>query len=219
MAEERLTMQALIEHDRVQPTLKAVRGSETNSSAVKENTSTKSGETLTKRRRNPSTSDTRSQRSAATTSKGINFFRIVAATKAWHRLAKQRAAKRSPKVAQTYENTYRLEPAEGKHFSPQKVEIAIKSVIDNHPGLEKYNHVRSKVLVQDLTERINERVKEMNFPRYKLVCNVLIMERKDQGVFVTSRCMWNHHTDNFASYTYKNSNLIVVASVHGVYFE
>ena len=37
MANEKLTMQALIEHDRVQPTLKAPKGSGTsNSSAVKE---------------------------------------------------------------------------------------------------------------------------------------------------------------------------------------
>lgn len=150
---------------------------------------------------------------------GINFFKIVAATKAWHRLAKQRAAKRSPKPTPKCENTYRLEPAEGKHFSPQIVEVAMKGVIDNHPGLEQYNSVRSKVLVKDLTERINERVKDLDFPRYKMVCNVIMMERKEQGVNIASRCIWNHQTDNFASYTYKNAAVIVVAYVHGVYFE
>jgi hypothetical protein len=72
-----------------------------------------------------------------------------------HRLAKQRAAKRSPKPIPKCENTYRLEPAEGNHFSPQKVEVAMKGVIDNHPGLEQYNSVRSKVLVKDLTFILN----------------------------------------------------------------
>lgn len=223
MANEKLTMQALIEHDRVQPKLKASKGPGTsNSSAIKENASLKNGDVVQKRRRNQSTSsDTRSQKSVTVppARTGINFFRIVAATKAWHRLAKQRAAKRSPKPTPKCENTYRLEPAEGKHFSPQKVEVVMKGVIDNHPGLEQYNSVGSKLLVKDLTERINDRVKDLDFPRYKIVCNVIIMERKDQGANIVSRCIWNHQTDNFASYTYKNAAVIVVAYVHGVYFE
>lgn len=176
---------------------------------------------LPRRKRNPSSSDSKSQKSVsiAPNRPGINFFRIVAATKAWHRLAKQRAAKRSPKLTPKYENTYRLEPEEGKHFSPDKVELVMKNVIEDHPGLAQYNHIRSKILARDLTERIKEKVKELNFPRYKLVSNVIIMERKDQGVNIASRSVWNQQTDNFASYTYKNSDVIVVAYVHGVYFE
>lgn len=220
MANEKLTMQALIEHDRVQPKLKAT-GTSNSSTVIKENASINSGDAVSKRRRHPSSSDTKSQKSVslAPPKTGINFFRIVAATKAWQRLAKQRAAKRSPKLTPKCENTYRLEPAEGKHFSPQKVEVVMKNVIENHPGLDQYNHIRSKLLVRDLSEKINEKVKELDFPRYKLVCNVIIMEKKDQGVNVASRCIWNQQTDNFASYTYKNGAAIVVAYVHGVYLE
>lgn len=222
MANDKLTMQALIEHDRVQPKFKAPKGPGTStSSAAKENVSVKSGDVAPRRKRLTSSSDTKSQKSVsiAPTRPGINFFRIVAATKAWHRLAKQRAAKRSPKLTPKLENTYKLEPDEGKHFSPNKVELVLKGVIENHPGLAQYNPIRCKILARDLTERINERVKELEFPRYKLVTNVIIMERKDQGVNIASRCIWNQQTDNFASYTYKNSAVIVVAYVHGVYFE
>ena len=44
----------------------------------------------------------------------------------------------------------------------------------------------------------------MGFPRYKFVCTVTIGEHKSQGIKVTSRCLWDMKTDNFASATFKN---------------
>jgi hypothetical protein len=74
-------------------------------------------------------------------------------------------------------------------------------------------------MTTDLVTAIKARTKTCNFLRYKLVCNVLIMENKGQGSQVVSRGLLNTDTDSFATYTYRNSSLIAVAHVHGLYFE
>ena len=58
---------------------------------------------------------------------------------------------------------------------------------------------------EDICETIKKRVKEECFiPRYKLVCQVVLGEMKDQGVRVTSRCLWDPDSDNYASAYFKN---------------
>ena len=58
---------------------------------------------------------------------------------------------------------------------------------------------------EDVCETIKKRVKEECYlPRHKLVCQVVLGEMKDQGVRVTSRCLWDPDSDNYASAYYKN---------------
>lgn len=151
---------------------------------------------------------------------GMSFFRIVAATRAWQRLAKKSKASSQPqKPVVRLENTYRLEPVSGTEFSPEKVENVIRDVLDSRLNAVTYHPARSKTLATDLSTVIKGRVKMLDFKRYKIVCNVIVMENKDQGVQVASRCIWNSSTDNFATYTYRNSSVIAIAYVHGAYFE
>ncbi|XP_060063655.1 dynein light chain Tctex-type 5-B-like [Ylistrum balloti] len=213
--EKQLTMQALMDHDRVQPKFKAPKGPATHTSSTKEKK--EDGE-----ERRPRLTSTSESQKSVTTSKpsGMNFFKLVAATRAWQRLAKKRAAQNAvSKPAIQYENTYRLEPADGAKFVPSKVENIIKDILEARLRDFKYRAMFVKNLTTDLSNVINQRVKALGFPRYKFVCNVVIMENKDQGVEVASRCVWNPSTDNFATYTYRNATTIATAHVYGVYFE
>jgi hypothetical protein len=45
---------------------------------------------------------------------------------------------------------------------------------------------------------------ELKFDRYKLVVQVVIGENKGQSVRVSSRCLWDTDTDNYASFSFKN---------------
>jgi hypothetical protein len=155
-------------------------------------------------------------------SSGMSFFRLVAATRAWQRLAKNRRARHqqeADKPTVQYENTYRTEPVPGKEFIPERVESMLKEILEARLKHVQYSHEECRTLTTDLASIIKGKVKVMNFPRYKIVCNMVIMENTHQGVELATRCLWNASTDTFASYTYRNSSLIAVAYVHGIYLD
>jgi hypothetical protein len=55
--------------------------------------------------------------------------------------------------------------------------------------------------------------------RYKLISIVTIGEKKDQGVRVGSRCVWDKDRDNFASAMFENTHIYAVGMVYAVYYE
>lgn len=147
----------------------------------------------------------------------LSIFRLVAATRTWQRLARKNRESVSAPVK--YENTYQLEPDEKSKFSPSRVEAILKDVLESRLKNVRYNHDQCCRISTDLATIIKSRTKTCGFRRYKLVCNVLIMENKGQGSHVASRGLFNTETDSFAAYTYRNATLIAVAHVYGIYFE
>ena len=71
----------------------------------------------------------------------------------------------------------------------------------------------------ELASAIKSCAKAVELRRYKLVCNVLILENKGQSTIIVSRALADAKTDSMATYTFKNSSLISVAMVYGLYFE
>ena len=55
--------------------------------------------------------------------------------------------------------------------------------------------------------------------RYKLVSIVNIGEKKDQGVRIGSRCVWDATRDNFAMVNFENPHLFATAAIYAVYYE
>ena len=144
----------------------------------------------------------------------LRFFEEEMALQAAH----PRATSHRSVVTVKYENTYRTEPT--YKFFPDKVSAIIQEVLSH--GLERmvYDGRRSPLLACEFSTQIKERMKyEMNFPRHKLVCFVVIGERKDQGAFVGSRCVWNKGFDSFASSSFKNDTLFAVGVVFAVFLE
>lgn len=155
----------------------------------------------------------------------INFFKFIAATRAWQRQAKERGlqeiniASETVRSVEIVENTYRMEPERGQHFAPVRVEKILSETLHKRLKSVKYSAEGCRITAIELAADIKRKVKEMDFPRYKIVSDVLITENRRQGTLISSRSMWNHNTDNFATYTYRNATLIVVATVYGVYYE
>ena len=147
----------------------------------------------------------------------LSIFRLVAATRTWQRLAKRKRESFPPPVK--YENTYQLEPDAHSKFSPARVEAILKDVLESRLKNISYDPEQCRRVATDLVTVIKSRTKTCGFRRYKLVCNVLIMENKGQGTHVASRGLFNTDTDSFAAYTYRNATLIAVAHVYGLYFE
>ena len=50
-----------------------------------------------------------------------------------------------------------------------------------------------------------------HMPRYKIVCQVTLGQRKDQGMRFCSRCLWDTNTDNYATASFKNVRVPVLS--------
>ena len=123
--------------------------------------------------------------------------------------------KKKPK--RIYGNTYRLEPP--TKFQSDKVKQMIESALESHLKDETYEHKSCKQLVLTLSEIIKNKVKELHYQNYKIVCVVTIGQLKEQGFRMASRCCWDPTWDNFATGSYKNKTLFAIGSVWGVYYE
>ncbi|GFN84796.1 TCTEX1 domain-containing protein 1-b [Plakobranchus ocellatus] len=151
---------------------------------------------------------------------GMTVFRVVAAAKAWKRLSERRPAilaSLKPKVA--VENTYKLGPDEGKVFKPEKVKSIIENVLNSFLKSFRYTQEGSKRMCLAISRDVKSRVKMLDFQRYKLVCNVIIMQNKGQGSQMSSRCLSNTDFDTFASASLTTSQIICVTTVHAFYFD
>lgn len=90
-----------------------------------------------------------------------------------------------------------------------------------------YSDAGCKQKVKELTELIKAEVLAVDpatgtsswIPRYKVVVQVTMGERKDQDVRVTSRCLWDTETDNYASASMQNASTWISVVVFGMYTE
>jgi len=115
------------------------------------------------------------------------------------------------------ENTYQLEPE--IKFSAKAVEDIINEVLPAQLEDEEYDMQSSRQMSKTLSTIINNRVKALNYARYKIVTVVTIGQVAEQGVHVVSRCLFDQEKDTFSSGSYKNSSLFATATVYGLYFE
>lgn len=75
-------------------------------------------------------------------------------------------------------------------------------------------------LSKNIADKIKEQIKcKLSIPRYKLVTQVTIGQSKDQGVSISSRCLWDTATDNYATASFKNQHIWASAIVFGIYTE
>ncbi|XP_067673595.1 dynein light chain Tctex-type 5-like [Haliotis asinina] len=220
MTTEKLTMHALKQNDNVHPTFRAST-SGAGSKELPRQISRSELDVQPKRRpRAISNSESSTKSVAQSTKPKMSIFRLVAATRAWHKLATKNSKSRSSeKPPPKLENTFRLEPDEGKRFMPRKVEKLLADVLAARLDKVTYDPRTCREITTDISTHIKARVKAMDFPRYKIVSNVIIMENKGQGAEVASRCVWDANSDSFATHTYRNQSLVAIAYVHGVYYE
>ncbi|XP_005107071.1 tctex1 domain-containing protein 4-like [Aplysia californica] len=116
-----------------------------------------------------------------------------------------------------YEPTYRLDPK--KKFEPSPVLSIVKDVIDNRLKDMKYNPRITPNMNRILSEEVKDRVKKLNFDRYKIIVLVMIGEKKGQGIMVSSRCSWDDKVDNYVTHTFQNKNIFCTCNVYGAYKE
>ncbi|XP_061177093.1 dynein light chain Tctex-type 5-like [Saccostrea echinata] len=117
------------------------------------------------------------------------------------------------------ENTYQLQPDEGKRFKSYIVEEEMKRILRTTLESPKYKDSIGSSLTTDLANDIRRAIQELGWPRYKYVVQVVLGQNKNQAVQMGSRCLWDQHCDSFACASYSNRTIFAVAACFGVYFD
>jgi hypothetical protein len=133
--------------------------------------------------------------------------------------ATQMSAPAGGPIVEIWEPTYAMKPALNERFLPANVEQIIKTCMEKKLRKQKFEDQVCKVLAVELCSEIKEKVKELNIPRYKVVLQSVIGEVKGQGAHIASRCLWDTETDNYASFSMRNSSLFCTVMVFGCYLE
>mmetsp|Transcript_10401 Transcript_10401/g.12820 ORF Transcript_10401/g.12820 Transcript_10401/m.12820 type:complete len:146 (+) Transcript_10401:28-465(+) len=130
-------------------------------------------------------------------------------------------------VIDIYLPTYILKPAEDEKFYPSQVKQIAERVLQqeldgkiDEKWIEDWMEYGDDFenLTKDICQKIKDRVRtSLNLPRYKIVVQLTLGQMKDQGVCITSRCLWDTANDNYASVSYQNEFIWACALVFGMY--
>lgn len=71
-------------------------------------------------------------------------------------------------------------------------------------GMHQYDGEKCNEAAKVLCDTIRIRLKSMGYDRYKFIVQVLIGEKREQGLHFGTRCFWDSNTDNMASETFVN---------------
>ena len=125
--------------------------------------------------------------------------------------------------------TYHLGPEENEKFYPSKAKLIAKEILEgelegkiDEKMVEEWGDFGDEFegLGTSIADKIKEKCKlELNIPRYKIVVQVTTGQMKDQGATVTSRCLWDTATDNYATVNFQNQHIWASAIVFGLYID
>ena len=118
-------------------------------------------------------------------------------------------------------NQQMCEPKDNEKFYPSKTKELIKSALENCLNNYEFDVEGLPAKTEELTKSVREAVRagESQSGRYKLVVQVVIGEIKNQGLKITSKCLWDTNSDNYASYTHRTETYYCTAIVFGCYNE
>ena len=104
-----------------------------------------------------------------------------------------------------------------KNFSTSSAKRVLREVMEEALQDQKYDMEACKQLTTSLADAIKKKVKELGFPRFKIVVHVAIGQADDTSIAFASRCVWNDQFDSFAEHTYKNASLFAIGLVYALY--
>lgn len=82
---------------------------------------------------------------------------------------------------------------------------------------QQYEGEKCNEAAKHLADLVRNRLKNLGYDRYKFIVQVLIGERREQGVYFGTRCFWDVNTDNQASDTFTNDHIFCTATAYAVY--
>jgi hypothetical protein len=115
-------------------------------------------------------------------------------------------------------HSYSLRPKISQKFRSADVKEIIHSILLSRLSDKEYNGETCTDLSKAICAEIKEKLKSLEYDRYKFVVQCVIGEQKGAGINMSGRCFWDSDTDNFAESIYMNESLFCVAAAYGIYF-
>lgn len=81
-----------------------------------------------------------------------------------------------------------------------------------------YQGERCVAQCTEISQAVESRVKSITPEQTKVLSVVYIGEIRDQGIEITSQCLWDPDTDNFVSASFRSDTLFAVCTVFTVHF-
>ncbi|XP_076752366.1 dynein light chain Tctex-type protein 2B [Xylocopa sonorina] len=116
------------------------------------------------------------------------------------------------------EPIYQIRPQLHEKFKPLIAKEVIHNVLFDQLSAKTYDAQEAVRWINDIADTIKEKVKELNFKRYKYVVNVVLGEQHGAGVKMGTRCIWDAEADAYAYDSFLNDTIFCVATVYAVYF-
>lgn len=117
------------------------------------------------------------------------------------------------------ESTYNIRPQYDKKFQPTVVRDCIRGILNDFLGDKDYATDNVLSWTQVISNTIRDKIKELGYDdRYKTVVQVVIGEKRGEGVKIGSRCLWDADTDNCTSLVFSNDTMFCVAAVFASYY-
>ena len=126
------------------------------------------------------------------------------------------SARTEPRTVQM-EPTYRTEPKEV--FNSDKVSRFMKDIVDRRMRTFSYDATNGILMSKIMTDEIKNKVKSLQFFRYKIVCLVTLGESRDQSMMSSSLCCWDPTVDRHVTYKWTSPELYCTATVYAIYYE
>jgi hypothetical protein len=118
-----------------------------------------------------------------------------------------------------YENTYRMAPDDDHKVDLVRIRRIATGVIETAIADYKYDANQAKQFSVALAERVRNHMKQLPFPRYKIVTQVSIGQKKGQDLRITSRCIWDVQWDRHITITKETSDAYVTVTLFYIYTE
>ncbi|KAJ8403166.1 hypothetical protein AAFF_G00353830 [Aldrovandia affinis] len=106
-----------------------------------------------------------------------------------------------------------------EHFPQVQVIRLLQGFLSSRLEGLSYEASHSNQLVQGLSEDLKRLVMAVCPSRYKLICILTLGQAEWEGAILASRCLWDQHSDTFASHAYKSPHIFCTAMVFAVYCE
>ncbi|KAK1740460.1 dynein light chain [Skeletonema marinoi] len=118
------------------------------------------------------------------------------------------------------EPTFRTTPEDACKLYPTKAKLIADEILCEKLENKSADDVEFEFeeLSKSIADEVKEKIKaSMHIPRYKVLVQATIGTMKDQGVKITSRCLWDTSTDNYATASFQNEFIFASVLVFFLY--
>ncbi|XP_058802350.1 dynein light chain Tctex-type protein 2B-like [Phymastichus coffea] len=112
---------------------------------------------------------------------------------------------------------YQIRPKLEEKFKPMLAKEVIHNVLYDRLSNKEYDREQAPNWAKEIADIIREKMKKLEFKRYKYVVSVVVGSREGAGVKVGTRCIWDAEADCYAYDSFLNDTIFCVTAVYAIY--